>query len=224
MKQKITKIFTTTNDKNIAYHVNDDKASVNSARKNIALKYNFDINNLKYMKQIHGNDVQIVSQEQNLYECDALVSNIKNSSLMVMVADCIPILFEDSTNGIIGVAHAGRNGTFLNISSNVIYTMMEKFSSNIENIKVNLGASIQKCCYEVSMDLANITSKNFGNEFVKHRFIDLQGINQKQLLDIGILQENITISNICTKCGDDPYFSYRLDKYCGRFAGIIILQ
>ena len=46
----------------------------------------------------------------------------------------------------------------------------------------------------------------------------MQGINKKQLNDLGI--KNIEISNICTKCGDKPYFSYRKDKKTGRFAGI----
>ena len=46
--------------------------------------------------------------------------------------------------------------------------------------------------------------------------------DKKQLNDLGI--KNIEISNICTKCGDKSYFSYRKDKKTGRFAGIIILK
>ena len=224
MSKNIFKLFTTTDDENLAFHVTKNTNQVNLARKNLAKKYNFDINNLKYMNQIHGNNVQIVSKEQNLYECDALITNLKDTALMVMVADCIAILFEDTISGIIAVAHAGRNGTFLDISSNVINTMTKEFSCDIKNIKVVMGPSIQKCCYEVSNDLANITATNFGIQFVKNRHIDLQGINKKQLLNIGIIEQNITISSTCTKCDDEPYFSYRKDNSCGRFAGIIMMK
>ena len=225
MKKNIFKTFTTTADKNIAYHVTQDKTQVDNARINLAIQHKFDINNLKYMNQVHKNDVKIVNQNQNFYDnCDALVTNLKNTPLMVMVADCIPILFEDTTNNTIAVAHAGRNGTFLNISSNVINTMVNDFNCDTNNIKVELGASIQKCCYEVSKDMANIVKQNFGSNFVQDRNIDLQGINKMQLINSGIKELNITISNICTKCSNEPYFSYRNDSSCGRFAGIIMLR
>jgi len=224
MKENIFKTFTTTADENLAYHVTQNKTQVHNARKALSNKHNFDINNLKYMNQIHGNDVQIVSKDTNLYECDAIVTNLKNTPLMVMVADCIPIIFYDETSSVIAVAHAGRNGTFLNISSNVINSMCENFSCEAKNIKVELGASIQKCCYEVSQDMANIVKQNFGTNFVQNRNIDLQGINKMQLINCGIKEQNITISNICTKCSNEPYFSYRKDSSCGRFAGIIMLK
>jgi len=224
MKENIFTTFTTTIDNNIAYHVTNDESQVNTARNNLASKHNFDIKNLKYMNQVHGNDVKIVNINTNLYECDALITNIKNTPLMVMVADCIPILFYDEAKSVIAVAHAGRNGTFINISSNVINSMCENFSCTINDIKVELGPSIQKCCYEVSSEMANIVNKNFGIEFTNARYIDLQGINKKQLLDCGIIKDNIIISNICTKCSHKPYYSYRNDSTCGRFAAIIMLK
>jgi YfiH family protein len=215
-------IFTTNDDKNIAYHVTDDKSSVDIARKNLAQKYDFDIKNLKYMNQVHGNEVQI-TDEKTLYHCDGLISNNPDDILMVMVADCIPILFFDKVKKVIGVAHAGRNGTFLNISKSIIEKMVDRFDCRADDIKVILGPSIQKCCYEVSVELSDIVKKSFGKEFENKRYIDLQGINKKQLLELGIKEENIKVSSICTKCGSNKYFSYRLDKTCGRFAGIIKL-
>jgi YfiH family protein len=174
------------------------------------------------MNQVHYDEVKVVN-ENDLYECDGLVTNRVDTPLMVMVADCIPILFFDKSRGVIGVAHAGRNGTYLDIASNVVKKMIDEFGCGVENIEVELGASIQKCCYEVSNELAIIASKNFGEDVVDGRFVDLQLINKKQLIKSGILEENISISDICTKCSGKNYFSYRIDKNCGRFAGIIWL-
>jgi YfiH family protein len=224
MKSSLLKIFTTTNDKNLAFHITNNKTDVINARKDLCKKHNLSYDNLKYMNQVHNNDVQIVNHNQNLYTCDALITNLKNTPLMVMVADCIPLLFHDDIKNVIGVAHAGRNGTYLDISSNVIKQMCTEFNCDVKNIKVELGASIQKCCYEVSYELAQIARVNFGNNVVNNRNIDLQKINYTQLINIGILKENIWISNICTKCGNEKYYSYRKDNNCGRFAGLICLK
>ncbi len=218
--------FTTKDDANIAYHVveKDKYKEVDKARKKLALKYGITISNLKYMDQVHGSDVVLVENDQNLYACDALITDKKNTPLMIMSADCIGILFYDEVKKVIAVAHAGRNGTFLNISKNVISSMQKEFNSNPKDIQVVLGPSIQKCCYEVSLEMIDIVVTNFGEEFVNSRNIDLQGINKKQLLECGLKEQNIEISTICTKCAGDNYFSYRNDKKCGRFAGLIELS
>lgn len=216
-------IFTTIKEGNVAFHVTDDSESVIDVRKNLSLKYSFDLDNLKYMDQIHSNEVLVVDDSISVYRCDGLVTDKKDITLMVMVADCIPILFYDDRKKVIGAVHAGRNGTFLNISQNCIDKMVDGFACDVKDIQVIFGPSIQKCCYEVSREMADIVVKGFGEEFVKNRNIDLQGINKKQLLQKGIKEENILISDICTKCGDKEFYSYRKDKNCGRFAGLIKL-
>lgn len=176
------------------------------------------------MEQIHSNIVKTVTPDTNVQTCDALITDKMDTPLMVMVADCIPILFYDHTKKVIGVAHAGRAGTFGNISGNTITKMTENYNCDPQDIEVVLGPSIEKCCYEVSEELALETATLFGSEYVNGRNIDLQGINKKQLLEVGVKIGNITITQICTKCSDEPYFSYRKDKKCGRFAGVIMMK
>ncbi|MEM5557327.1 peptidoglycan editing factor PgeF [Aliarcobacter cryaerophilus] len=216
--------FTDENDGNLAFHVEDNEINVIKNRKKLALKLGYNYEDLVYMNQTHSSNIMVVDENSpKLVEnCDSIITRSKNLPLMVMVADCIPILMFDDKQGIIAAIHAGRNSTFLEIAKKTAEIFIEKFSSNPEDINVFFGASIQKCCYEVSEDLSKIVENSFGKEFVKNNYIDLQGINKKQLNDLGI--KNIEISNICTKCGDKPYYSYRKDKKTGRFAGIIILK
>lgn len=223
-QSKLLLEFTTIYDGNLAYHVDDKKENVTTTRENLAKKLKYDPKQLKYMDQIHGNEVKIINKEQNLYKCDAIITNKKNTPLMVMVADCIPILFFDKENNVIAVAHAGRNGVYLNIVTKVIDKMKSNFNCNSKNINIVLGPSIQKCCYEVSQKLANIAINSFGKEFEKNRYIDLQGIVKKQLLENNIPLKNINISKICTKCAGKNYFSYRKNSSCGRFAGVIMMH
>ncbi len=215
--------FTDIYDGNLAYHVNDKKEDVDDNRKELAIKYDFDIKNLFYMNQVHGNNVEIITKNSPrlIDNCDGIITNEKNLTLMVMVADCIPILFLDKVNGVIAAVHAGRNSTFQKIVEITAVRMIKEFNCKASNIEVVFGPSIQKCCYEVDNDLVEIVKKSFGNEFVNGRYIDLQAINKMLLEKVGIV--NITISNICTKCSNKAFFSYRKNKNCGRFTGLVTI-
>lgn len=220
---KIISTFTTTDDGNIAFHVQDEPTNVENNRKIIAQKLNYDSSKLRYMNQVHGNNVEVVTSESHhcIETCDGLITAEKNLPLMVMVADCIPILLSDRVQGVIAAVHAGRNSTFQRIVQVTIRKMQKEFGCKASNIEVELGPSIQKCCYEVSPELAQIVETSFGKEFVNNRDIDLQGINKIQCEELGVTKVNI--SPICTKCSGEAYYSYRLDKKTGRFAGIIML-
>ncbi|PLY05273.1 MAG: peptidoglycan editing factor PgeF [Arcobacter sp.] len=221
---KIFYTFTTNSDGNLAYHVADLKENVDKNREKLALKYDFDIENLFYMNQVHGNNVEIITRESPrlIDNCDGIITNEKNLTLMVMVADCIPTLFFDKNKGVIAAVHAGRNSTFQKIVEITAKKMINEFNCEVKDIEVILGPSIQKCCYEVNEELAQIVKKSFGEEFVNGRFIDLQGINKMLLEKLGIL--NITISNTCTKCSGEEYYSYRVYKKCGRFSALITIK
>lgn len=221
---KIFYTFTTKADGNLAFHVADKKENVITNRNLLADKYGFDLKNLFYMNQVHSDNIEIVDENSpNLIDnCDGIITKAKNITLMVMVADCIPILMFDKTKGVIAAVHAGRNSTFLKIAQKTVEKMIKVFDCKTNDIEVILGPSIQKCCYEVSEELVNIVTNSFGKEFTNKSLIDLQGINKKLLNDIGITK--IKISDICTRCSNKPYFSYRLDKSCGRFAGLISIK
>ncbi|MBF7065171.1 peptidoglycan editing factor PgeF [Aliarcobacter butzleri] len=216
--------FSDKTDGNLAYHVGDIKENVDKNRQKLALKYDYKNEDLCYMNQIHSANVVVVDENSPKYidNCDALITKTRNLPLMVMVADCIPILMFDQVKGVIAAIHAGRNSTFLKISEITSKKMIEDFSCKTENIKVIMGPSIQKCCYEVNDELKNIVEKSFGKEFVVGNNIDLQGINKKLLENLGI--KNIEISSICTKCSNKPFFSYRKEKNTGRFAGVITFK
>ncbi|AXX92536.1 multicopper polyphenol oxidase [Malaciobacter molluscorum LMG 25693] len=220
----ILKVFTNKNDGNLAFHVGDKILNVEKNREKLKNKYSFSMENLRYMNQVHKDSIKIVNKNSGFLidDCDALITNEKNLPIMVMVADCIPILLYDEKREVIATIHAGRNSTFLNIASKTALKMIKKFNCEVKDIKAILGPSIQKCCYEVSEELVNIVKTSFSEQFVNNRNIDLQGINKMQLNNVGI--KDIKISDYCTKCCGDDYFSYRKSKKTGRFAGIIELK
>jgi polyphenol oxidase len=215
--------FSTTDDGNLAYHVNDIKENVDKNRETVAKLLGYKKEDLVYMNQVHGNNVQVVSKNSPklIDNCDAIITNEKDLPLMVMVADCIPILIFDEIQGVIAAIHAGRNSTFLKITQITANKMINEFNCKVENMKVIMGPSIHKCCYEVSEELLNIVKTSFGEKFCDGKNIDLHGINIMLLEELGI--KHIRVSDICTKCSNEPFFSFRKNNKTGRFAGIITL-
>ena len=216
--------FSTTEDGNLSYLVDDLKQNVDKNRQTVANIMEYKNEDLVYMNQVHGNNVQIVdiNSPKLIENCDGIITKEKNLPLMVMVADCIPILFFDEIQGVIAAVHAGRNSTFLKIAQITANKMINKLGCNANNIKVIFGPSIHSCCYEVSDELLNIVKTSFGEKYCIGKNIDLQGINIMLLEEVGI--RHINVSNICTKCSNEPFFSFRKNPKTGRFAGIISLS
>lgn len=196
---------------NLGLHVGDDEKDVLQNRE--ILRSSLGLKKLIFMKQIHGDNVEILKNEdQILASCDAVITNLKNIGLCVMVADCMPVLLVSKEA--VGVAHAGRAGIIKKITSKTINLMREKF--NASEIKVIVGPHIGGNCYEIG-------ELNLGefNKFVKNSKFDMKKALLDELKSIPNLR--IEISKICTHC-DENYFSYRRDKDSGRFAGVCYLN
>lgn len=223
--------FTSKADGNLAFHVNDDEKNVINNHKSLAKKHSYNLETLVHMKQIHSDIVHVVDADDNFNNpptCDALITYKKNIPLMVMVADCTPILFHDEIKGVIAVAHAGRQGAFKNIVKNVLDAFVDNYASDIKDIKVNIGASICQSCYEVGSEIDAESCELNMQYAIENKngsfYLDVNKIILKQVKDCGILNENIEISKECSSCNIDNYYSYRRDGQTGRFAGVIVLN
>ncbi len=226
----LTQGFTTKDNGNLAFHVNDSKIKVIQNHKQLAVDLSYNVDNLVHMKQVHQTQVHIVQDSDNFYTtpiCDALITNKKNTPLMVMVADCSPLLFYDSEKEVIAVVHAGRAGAFFNIVKATLESFKEYFDSDVKDIYVSIGPSIGECCYEVGSEIYEET-KDLALDFAisekkNSYFLNISKILHKQLLESGIKEENIEFSSQCTACNTKEYFSYRAEGQTGRFSGILIL-
>ena len=102
--------------------------------------------------------------------------------------------------------------------------MTEVFNSNPKDILAGIAPSIGSCCYEVGEDVAGHffdTSEAFTQQGEKY-MLNLPYLNQQQLLDAGAEESNIEMSQVCTACEVERFFSYRKEKGCsGRFMSMI---
>ena len=110
--------------------------------------------------------------------------------------------------------------------------MKSTFNSKVEDIKVVIGPCASCCCYEVDYNVIKEIENVFENtrDLFKVKdngkfMLDLKTSNQLSLLESGIDQKNIYISNSCTICNNKNYFSYRVENgKTGRFSAIMSLK
>ena len=212
------------NDFNLAFHVDDNKNDVRQNRKLLTRELEIESQNIAWMNQVHSDNIEIVEGGGEVMETDGIIAKQQDLALLVLVADCIPILFWDLKRKVVAVAHAGREGSYRNIAGKMIEKFKKEFNSNPTDIQVFLGPSIQKECYEVGEDIVEAFRNKWGEKYIYQKTnLDLPTLNKDQLLKEGVLSENISLSQICNHC-DRNYFSYRREQKTGRFAGVVVLK
>ncbi|WP_418586799.1 peptidoglycan editing factor PgeF [Intestinibacter sp.] len=185
---------------------------------NNAFKDVFTLKNLSKNKQIHSNIVNKVDKDNigQIIDGDAIITNEKNVPLLILTADCVPVVLVDKVNKAVGLVHAGWRGTYGKICSETLQSMKENYNTNPEDVVAIIGPSIGKCCYEVSYDLVEKFSALLPNADEKiyeirdeKYYLDLWEINTQILKEFGVLKSNIINMNICTSCNCNRFFSYR---------------
>jgi len=218
---------------NLAFHVGDNKEDVLLNHQHLAKSMGYDHQRVVHMRQIHSDKVIIVDpllhDFENPPECDALITDQTNIPLMVMTADCTPVLFFDPVNRVIAVAHAGRAGALQGIVSKTIEKMSKHFGTHTEELLIVLGPSIGPCCYEVGETIAQEVTESGYAHAVVHKegsyMLDVNAIIHRQLQEAGVVKTHIDDLSICNACHHDTYFSYRADhQRTGRFCGVIMLN
>jgi len=131
---------------------------------------------------------------------------------------------------VIGIAHAGWQGTVLKVAKAVIEKMEIHYGSRSRNILAGIGPSIGPECYEIGNDVAEKMQESFGKcmaEVVSTKdgkdTLDLWKANQLTLMEAGV--EQIEISGICTACNTMDWYSHRAENAkTGRFGALISLM
>ena len=220
------------NDDNvkIAFTNRDVDAKSSEDMKRFSDKYGFNYDNIVYNTQVHGADVRIVESgddfTENGKEADGLITNLRNTPLLIFTADCVPVVFYDKKQGVVALAHAGWRGTYGNIAGEMVDIMTDKYGCEVVDIKTIIGPSVSVDNYEVSYDLIEKFSalevQGYYKEVDGKYYLDLWKLNKELLKKCGILEDNIKIIDFCTVRDNDKFFSYRLDNATSKSIGTII--
>ncbi|MEI7884808.1 MAG: peptidoglycan editing factor PgeF [Clostridia bacterium] len=228
---------------NLALHVNDRYEDVIKNRQLLASSLGFSANRIVTLNQVHSLNGLILSEEDagkgafdmqsSPGEYDYMITAALNIPLLIMTADCVPILIYDRKKKVIAAVHAGWKGTVQRILDVVIIAMQNNFGTMKEDLIVAIGPCIQQCCYEIGENVESIVKANFTCDEVKQLitkkngeiFLNLQLANYFVLIELGLSSEQIDILDFCTSCNVDNFFSYRKENgKTGRMGAVIMLN
>lgn len=208
--------------------------AIGSKYKNVVKPKQFHTNNVKIVKS----KINVLAPDFNLKkykQTDGLITNKRKMVLSTTNADCILFLLFDPVKKVIANVHSGWKGTLHRIIVQAINKMVEEFESNPRDIICCICPSIRKCHFEVSQDVKEMFQKEFAdlegttyidennnkaiinlNDIIEPRQqkwnIDTVLINKIIIQNMGLLQENIIDSGICSLCNSDLIHSYRNEK------------
>ncbi len=215
---------------NMATSVGDSRESVIENRRRIteclSLKEDsiFDVWQVHSNRIIHAMDSRKFDQPHQ--KADAIITNKPNITLMMLFADCVPIMMYDPKNNVAAIAHAGWQGTVNEVVGETVKSMQEKYACKPEEIIACIGPSICVNHYEINKDVVEEVERLFENTeqiLIKKEgriHLDLQIANRNILQKHGI--KIIQDSNICTACNTHDWYSHRAEKgKTGRFAAVI---
>jgi YfiH family protein len=211
---------------NLGYFSGDDPENVLENRRRFLHALNADSWPIVTGKQVHSADLRVVKSECETLKpssnCDGVVAKHQGILAGVFTADCTPVLIGDPVTGAFAAVHAGWRGTVARIVEKAVNAMRKEFKSDPANCIAAIGPAAGACCYEIGQDVINKFTVEFNYAeqlFINHRGdkanLDVVTANVRQLIDSGLVVENIYKSDLCTMCRVDMFFSYRREKSKG---------
>jgi len=185
--------------------------------------------------QVHGSEIVCTDSPRQPNEAhqkaDAILTDKPGITLFMRFADCVPIFLYDPVREVVGLAHAGWLGTIKYVAARAVETMAAQYGCSPGNILAGIGPSIGTHHYEVGPEVAMqvhhafgsdatglLVSKN-GDGYFRVQF-DMWSANRLILEKAGV--RHIEVSELCTACHLDDWYSHRAESgRTGRFGALI---
>lgn len=213
---KINHYISDLSDGNMSFDYGEREAVIKN-RKNFLIKTRIPSERVVNLFVQHGTKIIDATQSlagtgvfssETAIKADALVTREKNLALMLLTADCLPIVMFDPNNSVLGLAHVSRLNSVHGFAQTLVTYFTKNYGSNPSNIQVYIGPSIYKSSYKIP---------EFPDGF------DLIGENLKQLQFKGILDDNIFAESPDTVTSKEFFSHYRAvreNESEGRFATV----
>lgn len=210
---------------NLSYARGDEKAAVDENFHRIAECMDCSMEDMVCSDQTHTDHIRVVTEKdrgkgvvrpKDYRDVDGLITRERDVVLCTFFADCVPLFFVDPVKKAIGLTHSGWRGTVLKIGKKTVESMEREFGTDPQDIYAAVGPSICQDCYEVSGDVIEEFRKAFPENLSlwyetkpgKYQ-LNLWEANRRVLLEAGISEERIEVTDLCTCCNPGLLFSHR---------------
>ena len=220
---------------NLGLHVGDDPARVIENRRRAANAFDADLESIVFAEQVHGTSATVVGHAERgrgtlrmddaVTSTDILVTTALDTTLAILVADCVPLAVLDPEARVLAAVHAGWRGTAAQASRRALEAMAE-LGAEPERVVAFIGPGVHPARYEVDEVvleslLEAVAPEELSAEVARPTGsgrwrVDLMAANRQQLVLAGVTPAHIFDCGVTT--ADDDYFSDRAARPCGRFA------
>ena len=208
---------------NVSYDTGDEAIKVRENLRRVRAAAN--CSSLIYARQNHSSNIVVLRhypllEPQVLYPFrgkDGFITQLPDILMMIKVADCQAIFLYDPSNMVVSIIHAGWRGSVKNILGNAVRLMRTELHCDPREIIAGIGPSLGPCCSEFRHWQQELPP-SFARFQSKQNHFDFWAISRYQLLEAGLLRENIEVARLCTKCHHEIFYSYRGEGETGRFA------
>ena len=219
---------------NLGLHVGDDPAAVVENRRRAAALVGAALDDLVFCNQAHGRNVVVVGEAERgrgtrslddaIPAADAMVTTTPGLVLVVMVADCVPIVLFDPAARVLAVVHAGWRGTVARVAAAAVEAM-ESLGASPARIVAGVGPAVAAERYQVGPEVADAAAGLDGlrPDGTGRWTFDLWAANGQVLREAGVDPAAIHVAPVATGPGS-PFFSDRAERPCGRFAALARLR
>ena len=210
---------------NLSFTRGDDPAAVAENLRRICEAMGVDPERVVMSAQTHTTNVynataadcgRGVTRDRGYTDVDGLITDEAGVVLCTQYADCVPLFFADPVRRVVATSHAGWRGTAAGIGAVTVARMVSDYGCRPEDIVAGIGPSIGKCCFEVDTPVYDAFCKVpvfdegcFTADPGDKYHIDLWEVNRRYLVEAGVRPENITVTDLCTRCYPDVLWSHR---------------
>lgn len=174
-------------------------------------------------KQVHGNVVRVVDERDRHvclspvpYEADGIATAAKGLPLFCFTADCVPVLLCSKDQSAAAAVHCGWRSSVGDILGEAV-RQLAFLGVQPEDVCAAIGPAIGACCFETDDDVPDAIDAWLQGDteglFVRRpdgkTLVDLRAANAQRLRQLGVPVEQIDVSDECTFCSHDKYWSHR---------------
>ena len=212
---------------NLGTATGDRPGSVRENRMRLCAALGIDPERVTMGRQVHGVTVRTVEAPTRPGRFtgglhgwpagDGLASRRPGLALVVLGADCLPVLLWRRDQPAVAAAHAGWRGLVAGVIDDAVRTL-----GRPGRIGAAIGPGVGPCCYPVSRELRDRFASLFGPRVVRAPAVDLPLAARFALERAGVPRSAIQSVEACTACEPARLYSHRRDgPRCGRQAGIV---
>lgn len=211
---------------NLALHVGDDATQVQKNRTRLLQQLqSYGATQLIWLNQTHSRIAHEITDkiQLELLDGDGLVTEQKGIGLVMMTADCLPIVVSNQTGSEVACIHAGWRG----LADGIIEATVAKMKTQPSYAWI--GAAISQPNFEVGAEVKahfEGISAAFTEDFIAKdngKYLgDLYAIATKKLTALGVQQ--VSGADRCSYEEVDKFYSFRRHSQTGRMATFVFIS